>query len=320
MAKMTEPKVSVIIPVYNVLDYIDACLSSVINQTYQNLEIIVINDGSTDGSDEICLDYAHTDARIIFSSQKNEGQSVARNKGITISTGKYLFFIDSDDRLHPDAIRFLVDALQSNEADVAVGSMLTLNPDDKTPSISLENVSIDSVQKRSAWFRLFDNNYHLVWGTCWGKLYKRDLFKDVRFPEHRVYEDLGIMHNLYASCKQIVYCDCKLYFYTLRPSSTTHNNNDKHVLDGAFAVNKRAFDFYELGEKDLFLSGVRQLLNYIISQYEKRQTVEAKRGLVEYYLNAFAKCSLRDFGKKEYLRFWWYRRKFRKAQRSFISL
>jgi len=219
---MNDILVSVIIPVYNVERYLDRCINSIINQTYSNIEIILINDGSTDKSLEKCNEYKDKDSRIKLISKKNSGLSDTRNCGINVATGKFLTFIDSDDWITSDYIKHLIDLVNSYQADISVTSylkvwegkeeVLRINDKDKKPVI------MDS--EEAIVFLLYQR---LFTTSAWGKLFKQELFKDVNFPSGKIYEDMGTIYKLFYNAKKIVYADHKTYLYFQRGGSIVNS-------------------------------------------------------------------------------------------------
>ena len=207
--------ISIIIPVYNVEKYLPKCIDSVICQTHKHLEIIVIDDGSTDSSGFICDDYALRDNRIIVIHQPNGGLSAARNSGLDIAKGKYVMFVDSDDYVEPTfcekplriAIREQVDIVSFGY--FKIGNKSTIVKKTNKPRIvrSSEAIKISIT---------LDDVIH---GYVWNKLYNRNLFNEIRFPIGRTFEDQGVNYLLYHSAKVIYISEEVLYHYCRRDNS-----------------------------------------------------------------------------------------------------
>lgn len=212
--------VSIIVPVFNVEPYLRECLDSIITQTYTDLQIIIIDDGSTDGSGTICDAYAIKDSRIQIVHQKNCGLSAARNRGIELATGEYLSFVDSDDYLLPDCIETLLRLHLDNHADMSICSHILLKDGKQYPhkrNTSHNDFELFSgFQKMEAYLR-----YRKFPVCAWGKLYSAELFREIRFPEGRIYEDLAIFHLLVDTAKRIIYTKKAGYTYRKRPGSIT---------------------------------------------------------------------------------------------------
>lgn len=223
----SAPLVSVIVPVYNVEKYLACCLDSIIGQTYQNLEIILINDGSTDSSGEICQYYAGKDPRIRVLTQKNQGLSAARNTGLDHMTGEYVVFVDSDDYISPNMVEILLSQILVQGVSLAVCNYLEVADDD-------DNAQFDIVPEdgtcpfqkmgRNDVFDTMGTNYGTKFEVSWGKLYKKSIFENLRFEVGKIYEDAFIFHKIYAQVDWICYVDLKLYAYRMSACSITRKN------------------------------------------------------------------------------------------------
>lgn len=233
-----EPLVSVIIPVYNVLPYLREALDSVISQTYKNLEIIVVDDGSTDGSGEVCDEYL-SDPRVIVIHQENKGLSGARNIGLNRMTGEYVAFLDSDDAFMPEMIEKMLDALIRNNANISFCGY-----DECLTEFSLYN---SDTQKTSKY--LFDKemilssaeslNMIMANQTCWAvwnKLYQHSIWNSIRFPEGDNYEDMRVMCQAIERCNQIVTVPGIYILYRQRLGSITKTQSEKNMQDYLAAV------------------------------------------------------------------------------------
>lgn len=209
-----ENKVSVVIPIYNAEKFLEQCLSSVINQSYQNLEIILVNDGSTDNSKIICEKFKEQDNRIKLINKSNGGVSSARNEALLgqgIINGKYLAFMDSDDWLEKDYIKTLVQNLEDNSADLSICNYKWEKRNNKNFTNKHENKLV------------FNNNYEIVnefftannfMGSLWCKLLKTELVKGLKFNENIFYgEDAMFLYEYAKRCKKAVYTNKKLYHY-----------------------------------------------------------------------------------------------------------
>ncbi len=211
-----QPLISVVIPVYNVEAYIRRCVESVIIQSYDNLEIILINDGSTDCSGKICDEYTKGDRRIKVIHKENGGLSDARNVGLNVSLGDYIAFIDSDDFVSQVYIQRLHDLLVTYDADISVvnkynfSNCKKIKIREKTPRIKCYN-GVSAIE--DMWYQ------RNIINASWGKLYKKVLFQQIRFPLGKMYEDLGTTYKLFYLSEKIVYSSEKLYYYFQREDS-----------------------------------------------------------------------------------------------------
>ena len=218
--------ISVIITVYQVKDYIEKCIESVINQTYKNLEIIVIDDGSTDGSSEILDKYALEDKRIKVIHKENGGVGNARNTGIKMAKGKYLYMIDGDDYISENTIEKLYNNLKEEDADISVCNFLWIYEDGK------EKNDMEQVTKKrfcatddTKYYNLY-NEYYVSTVVPWNKLYKKEIFNGVKYPSGIVHEDEYVICDILQNAKKISYMlDEDLYYYIQRSNSITKTFN-----------------------------------------------------------------------------------------------
>lgn len=211
--------ISVIVPVFNVEKYLENCVTSIINQTYANLEILLIDDGSTDRSGALCDQYAGKDSRIQVIHKTNGGLSDARNVGIDHSHGNYLVFVDSDDLIHATMVERLYHALKEQDAEISLCNWVSV--DERYQPLFTDHASPikdEVLTGEQAIKKLFmANGYYYV--VAWNKLYKASLFNDVRFIYGRVNEDEFIVHRLFGQCKSIVCIQDELYYYLQRSDS-----------------------------------------------------------------------------------------------------
>lgn len=210
--------ISVIVPVYNVADYLKQCLDSILNQTYKEFEVILVDDGSTDTSYSICDEYVKRDSRFHLFRQENRGQSAARNAGLELCKGGYITFIDSDDFVSPEYLQKMVENLMNTDADIAICEHYRLE-DGMFYIKNHESNDREIISTREALERIHQVNY----AVTWGKLFKSSLFRYVRFPVGRVYEDSFTLPKLYMFCEKIVVLSDELYCYRQRTFSTMNS-------------------------------------------------------------------------------------------------
>ena len=239
----TEPLISVIVPVYNVAPYLEYSLNSIQQQSYQQLEIILVDDGSTDDSSSICKKYLNQDLRFKYIYQENAGLSAARNTGIAAASGEYITFVDSDDWLDTSAIEILYRNLKKYDADIAAGNY---------------NLYNDSKQEFS--FKVFDSDYReqvyadkeimyqfaeqemkdMAWACSVMKLYKRDLFAGLRFPLGKNVEDTFVIYKVFLKAKRVVHVEKAIYWYRVGREGTLNNVwTEKRVMNEMEAWNER---------------------------------------------------------------------------------
>ncbi len=240
-----SPLISVIVPVYNVEKYLKKCIDSIINQTYSKLEIILVDDGSTDNCPEICDEYSKRDERIIVLHKKNGGLSDSRNVGIDKANGEYLCFVDSDDYIALDMIEKLYIALYENAADLSICNFKYVS-EDGSRKFNNANLPIhDEVLsgKDILLNKLFENK-SWYWVVAWNKLYKRNLFQEVRYPVGKIHEDEFVIHKLLSNCRKVACISEMLYFYMQRNGSIMGEvRNNPNKIDKIEAMFSRAVFF-----------------------------------------------------------------------------
>ena len=236
-----DDKITVIVPVYNVENYLRKCLDSIIAQTYKNIEIIVVNDGSTDASGQICQEYTQIDNRIVYIEKENGGLSEARNVGLDKMTGSYVTFIDSDDWAELDYVEILYKKIIEYQADISVGNYYSYNEDEETYYFHIYGNSY--YEKVYDNISIFENLYEsqemksFALISAWGKLYKAKLFDYLRFDKGKLGEDGYFNQKMYLSVNKVVYLNKGLYAYRQRSGSITNTWTEKwmHALVDAMS-------------------------------------------------------------------------------------
>lgn len=269
MTSKKRPTVSVIVPVYKVERYIENCLNSLIAQTFQNWEAILVDDGSPDRSGAICEEYAARDCRFKVFHKKNGGQSSARNLAMNYVQGGYVFYLDSDDYLHPETLRLLVDLAIANDAGIVQCNFIR-GSETSFPSVEMSEV-----------LNIYDN--HSVFTQfvakiipC-GKLYKRDVIGDIRFPEGIINEDDFTTWKYYYNAAKIVVSNLPFYYYTVNPNSTMANQQRKPNLNYFNAYRERISFFQKSGEKDLEAISRVQWMKSLVMLYSNKQLTDKER-------------------------------------------
>lgn len=237
---MNEKKVSVIIPVYRVETYLKRCVSSVINQTYENIEIILVDDGSPDNCPGMCDEFALEDNRIRVIHQNNKGLSAARNSGLKICTGKYILFVDSDDFINVNTIKRWVELLERENADLVVGNIEKYyggKDIDQIIKRSPESDSCNIVNSEMILKEMFLNNHDLC--AAWGKLYKKALLEGVLFREDVLFaEDMYFTHLMYGKAKKICVDDFVAVFYSQEGESLVRSSFSLKKMNMLSAADK----------------------------------------------------------------------------------
>lgn len=250
-----ESLISVVVPVYNVEKYVERCIDSITAQTYKNIEIIIVDDGSTDNSGHIVDEISLKDQRIKVIHQENGGLSAARNTGIDKATGEYLVFVDSDDYISCKMIEVLFNNLLSFDADISICDYYTLCEENEIGESGDNNVTI--YENEDIMYRIYEDDRRTV--VAWNKLYKAELFQSIRYPVGRLHEDEYVIHRILAKCCRIVFTDMKLYYYLVRNNSIMNNRSYKLMMDGLDAVCDRFLWASKYGNKR-FLNGCFNVL------------------------------------------------------------
>ena len=227
---MNAKTVSVVIPIYNVEPYLKQSLDSVINQTYGNLEIILVDDGSTDKSAKICDEIAQTDSRVKVLHKPNGGLSEARNAGTTVCTGEYLLYLDSDDYLEPDAVEQLMLLRNAYNADAVMGNYFYTYSDHE--SLAEPDAGENSrYSRREAILLLMQGKLQTF---AWGKLIRADVAKRHPFPVGKLFEDHFWTHLVFQDCETVVYTSKPMVHYRQRDNSIsyTFNLSRLDIMDG----------------------------------------------------------------------------------------
>lgn len=255
---MENSLISVIIPIYNVERYLSRCIDSVVNQTYTNLEIILVDDGSPDKCGIICDEYSKKDKRIKVIHKKNGGLSDARNAGINIVLGKYIGFIDSDDWIENNYFKRLHDLIDNYRADISVCNFIKTYNENEKFNVNLD-IKINEYTNIEALEQYFDK-YSIQMIVAWGKLYKAELFKSIRFPVGKIHEDEFTTHKLiYKANKVVLTTECLYYYWQRQDSIMGMGFNIKGKFDGLEALKER-IEFYKQ-------SGLEMLWNRTIINY-----------------------------------------------------
>jgi len=225
---MKNPLISVIVPVYNVEKYINKCVDSIISQTYNNLEIYLVNDGSPDLCGDICDNYSKSDNRIKVIHKGNGGLSDARNVALDLIHGVYVIFIDSDDFVATDYIETLYELIKTYNAQIAVSLFYDFKEEEEVIIQQFKG----KIECHSAIKALQIMNYQKQFdNTAWGKLYKTSLFSGIRYPKGLIYEDLPTTYKLFLNAEKIVSIDYKSYYYLIRDTSIEGSEFSEYKLN-----------------------------------------------------------------------------------------
>lgn len=222
----TDKLISIIVPIYNVEEYLSKCIESLLNQTYRNIEILLVNDGSTDNCKNICEQFEEKDSRIKLINKKNGGLSDARNAGLKVAKGEYVTFVDSDDYIENNYIEVLYNLIKKYNAEISIANCKVIKEHCKNNNlkVKLEEKCIDS--KTCLNEMLYSDFYYI--SAC-AKLYKKDLFKNIQFPKGKLFEDVGTTYKLIMKSNKIACSNKEIYYYVIRNNSiTTCEFKEKH--------------------------------------------------------------------------------------------
>lgn len=250
--------ISVIIPVYNVAAFLNRCLQSVINQSYGNIEIILVDDGSTDGSGDVCDEYSKLDDRVKVIHTENRGLSAARNRGILESKGEWICFLDSDDWYEKSFCSKLIDFARLNDCDiVCCGIYTAYDEKNKLVRTHYSDSIFDNMNAQRALAR-----YELM-DYAWDKLYRKDLWQDVIYPEGFYVEDMGTTYKIFAKARRVGTVGDILYNYFHNANSISKTRSTK-LKEDAFLMYRSRFEYYSKLYPDISASQEVELIRLAI--------------------------------------------------------
>lgn len=282
--------ISVIVPVYRVEDYLFRCVDSLVKQTYKNLEIILVDDGSPDRCGELCDDWAKKDARIKVIHKKNGGLSSARNAGLDVCRGEYIIFVDSDDYLADDAIEYMYADIQKTDADISICDFVPFSQKAKSHNTYPKKKFI--VSGKDKWNYIVHSKQHDIYGVVtvvqWNKLFKAHIFKKLRFQNGKVNEDEFIIADELGLAEKISYNLKPLYYYLQRDDSIIHSFSAKH-FDGIDAYDHR-INYFKKHNLTEYIPNIIRLkithLAYLIGQnYHIIRKNEQYKTISKRYIN-----------------------------------
>ena len=264
-----EPLISVVVPVYKVENYLERCVESLLAQTYENIEIILVDDGSPDGCPAMCDEYAEKHDRIKVVHQENKGLSGARNTGIDHAKGEYIAFIDSDDLWSVHFLESLYRALKAHDADISQCRWEYMHGDELKEAYD-PDAKCTCYTGREMLANLFIQTgaYYVV---AWNKLYKKELFENIRYPEGRIHEDEATTYKLFDQAKKCVFVDNALYGYFVGSGGTSITRNGFHLkkLDWRVANKERVQYFVEKDYGELVVPAIKACNDGSIDLYYK---------------------------------------------------
>lgn len=271
---MENKLVSIIIPVYNIEQYIGRCIESVQKQTYHNLQIILVDDGSTDKSGSICDEYAGKDKRIQVIHKKNGGLSDARNAGLTLATGEYIGYVDGDDWIDEGMYCAMYDACENNQADVAICRYKTIAGEQVTDGSSHKIVPLSVEETLDIYVN--EHPQYIIYNSVWSKLFKRELVEDLIFPVGKNSEDILYTTHAFCRMKKSVYLDTAYYNYvTSREGSIMNVKSGKRSIEDEIPFLRKQIELFdEYGYNEIASQAsymfYRRLLFYFLQFYKEK--------------------------------------------------
>lgn len=286
-------KISVIVPIYKVEKYLSCCLDSIINQTYDPLEIILVDDGSPDSCGKICEEYAKKDHRIKVIHKENGGLSDARNVGLEAATGDWIVFVDSDDFIHVQMIEQLWKTSKDYDADMVWCDFVETEEDGTPrweapgPKETVSSFECNEMNKQEAENMFYTANQMSVCMVAWNKLYKKTLFGDheqgVRYPKGKIFEDGYTTYRLIYQAQKIAHIKIPLYYYRQREQSIMRENADKNYVAIMECGSERMQFYLSKGEQELYQKEISLTMYSAIRLYEKIKDAFVRSELKRWY-------------------------------------
>lgn len=266
-------KISIIVPVYNVEEYLERCVDSILNQTFKDFELILVNDGSTDNSPIICDTYAQKDNRVKVIHKKNEGSAIARNVGLNICKGKYIGFVDSDDYIFKTMYENLLNIIIKENAEIAICKYKNFK---SYEDIKFENSkrtlkSFNNIEALENYFLDYGHKDRIIHTLIWDKLYKRELFDEIRFPNVSFAEDGYVVYKLLYKSKKTIFVYDTLYYYFERLGSLSRTTFSEKYLE-IYKDIKEIFDFMYKRNKSLAKMSAKSYIDKHILTYSQLNT------------------------------------------------
>lgn len=291
---MYDEKISVILPIYGVEKFLDECIQTVVNQSYKNLEIILVDDGSTDNCPRICDKWVEKDSRIKAIHKTNGGLSDARNAGMNVATGEYFIFVDSDDLVHPQMIEILYSMAKKQDADM-VGCCFKEFTDGQKISYPMygEDIRWKKYSANEAMIESCTNSdIHNCFIVAWNRIYRRSLFNHIQYPFGKIHEDAFVAFQLLEAASGMVLVEPQLYYYRQRPGSIKNSAFSVKEIDTLYSFEMRISNAEEYGVtkccRMLIVPYLQYCLRYL-GTIDNKGNKEICTELKQIYKNAFIK-------------------------------
>ncbi|WP_100012064.1 glycosyltransferase family 2 protein [Lentibacillus sediminis] len=261
-----KPKISIVVPVFNVEPYLKKCIDSILNQTFKDFEVILVNDGSTDNSGQICNEYLDMDARIKVIHNKNGGLSSARNAGLSVSKGEYVGFVDSDDYISENMYEILYHHVIEAASDIVVCDLLPVEEGESHDANQVDpECTVCHYTNTQALHKLYDAKSTFVYAV--NKLYRRSIFNDVAYDKGRLYEDEFIIHQLLYKSEKVTYIQATLYFYVQRAGSIVNSSFSVKKFDRVYALKQREVFFRNKNLPELHQKALKHYMEVFFWYY-----------------------------------------------------
>ena len=282
---MNNPLISIIVPVYKAEKYLDKCVQSIVNQTYKNLEIILVDDGSPDNCPQMCDEWAEKDGRIKVIHKENGGAAMARNAALDIASGDYIGFVDSDDYIDENMYKVLYNSLVKNSADISLCSYYTVDRTGKEVAVNF-NFKSEIIDK----YELISNNNSVCFGrVLWNCLFKSDLWNNMIFPDYKKHEDVAVLPYVFYRANVISFVPEALYYYVCVDGSIMNTGfSEKDLL--LFDIIEKKLDFFKDDSHyaDIFNSSMHTLRYFVLvnSKENSRQFKEFRKSAKKLFKRA----------------------------------
>lgn len=259
-------EISIIVPIYNLEQYLPKCIDSILAQTFTNFELILINDGSTDRSGKICDDYAKIDDRVIVFHKENGGIASSRNAGLELAKGRYIGFVDNDDYINKFMFETLYKHATENFSDIVVCDFLKVGEDQGVSMDKIEDYKVEDLNNIEALHQLYTAN-HLTFICPWNKLYKREIFEGIKFELNYISDDETVAHKLLYKSTKITYIHKKLYYYVQRNESLSNQTFNIKKIDMVYALKGREAFFREHQLDELHQKAIKHFMEKFFWYY-----------------------------------------------------
>lgn len=292
--------ITVIVPIYQAEKFLDRCITSIVEQTYWNLEIILIDDGSTDDSLRICKQWEQKDSRVIVIHQNNSGVSKARNVGISNANGKYIMMLDSDDYMQSQMIERMYKIIQNPNVDLVICGFERGNQNEsKFYYANQDNYEI--ICAEAALRRIYeDDEKALQYVVPWAKLYKQELFKDICYPEGKIFEDIYVTHEILFRCKKIAVMDAKLIYYYQHSESIMNQRFHAGKLDYLDALKGRITFYKQNKLNELESIAYDEYLHSLIWEYSRARDILSNKTEMKKIKKSYRDSYLIGYSNKRY--------------------